>query len=225
MKIEPTGIVMIGECELQLAHCTARTPAPITAVWTGPSRRQVDVCRRCLEDMVRSGDWEIPGAKINTRVDLAVYDKVGSLQLVVDVKLQPAVKPLDVSAWAIRVRRNLLAHAGVPASPFFLFAAYPTSFFLWTPALASLLDAAPEFSFDIQEELSPFLESSSDGDVQEADVRDAIATWLRGIINRDGASEDYPKHDWRLNSGLMQAIRGGHLVTASQADVPVALVA
>lgn len=64
MKVEPSGVVMRGECDIKTEACTAKEHGPITAVWTPPGRTQTNVCRPCLEEMVRSGKWEIEGARI-----------------------------------------------------------------------------------------------------------------------------------------------------------------
>ena len=64
MKIEPTGVVMMGVCQVQTDKCTARVPAPITAVWIPPGRRQMDVCGPCLEEQIRKGEWEVEGARL-----------------------------------------------------------------------------------------------------------------------------------------------------------------
>ena len=65
MKIEPTGVVMVGVCQVQTSRCMARTPAPITAVWIPPGRRQMDVCRACLEEQIRTEKWEVEGARLH----------------------------------------------------------------------------------------------------------------------------------------------------------------
>src|SRR5947208_889384 len=89
MKIEPTGVVLVDTCSIQTYKCVAKQPAPITAVWTLPGRVQVNVCHPCLEEQVRSGEWEIQGAKIGRRADVAVYSSDKKLQLVVEVKRKP----------------------------------------------------------------------------------------------------------------------------------------
>lgn len=67
MQVEPSGVVLIGECEVQTSVCQAVEPAPITAVWTLPGRRQVNVCRACLDEKIRTGEWEAEGARAQRR--------------------------------------------------------------------------------------------------------------------------------------------------------------
>ena len=38
MKVEPSGVVMIAECQIQTPLCTAKHPAPVTAVWENLER-------------------------------------------------------------------------------------------------------------------------------------------------------------------------------------------
>lgn len=67
MQIEPSGVVMLGECTVRTSLCTALSPAPVTAVWALPGRVQINVCRACLEEMMREGQWEVPGARVPKR--------------------------------------------------------------------------------------------------------------------------------------------------------------
>jgi len=81
MKVEPSGVVMIDICSIQTDKCVAKKPAPVTAVWSPPGRTQMNVCRPCLEEKIRAGEWEIQGARVEQRVDVAVYSKEQQLQL------------------------------------------------------------------------------------------------------------------------------------------------
>jgi len=71
MEIEPSGVVMLGECAIQTQFCTALTPAPITAVWAVPGRVQINVCRACLEEMIRENQWQIAGVRVAKRQEAA----------------------------------------------------------------------------------------------------------------------------------------------------------
>ncbi len=63
-KIEPSGIVLKGVCQVQTQWCTAKAEGPITAVWGPPGRTQINVCRACLEEKIRLGEWEVEGARV-----------------------------------------------------------------------------------------------------------------------------------------------------------------
>ena len=63
-KIEPSGVTLKGVCSIQTERCTAKTEAPITAVWGPPGQTQINVCRVCLEEKMRLGEWEVEGARL-----------------------------------------------------------------------------------------------------------------------------------------------------------------
>jgi hypothetical protein len=109
MRIEPSGVVFVGICNIQTEKCVAKSPSPITAIWTSPGRMQVDVCRPCLEEQICDGKWEIQGARVTKRTDIAVYSPGKKLQLVVEIRKKPDTK-LD-SEWAQTVFRNLVLHS------------------------------------------------------------------------------------------------------------------
>lgn len=210
MKVEPSGVVMIGECELRFPHvCTALSPAPITAVWGFPSRKQFDICRSCLEEMVRRGEWEIQGAKIARKYDIAVYDKTERLQLVVEVRDYPYKPPAQLEEWAVRIRRNLIVHSGIPSAVYFLFASHPALFYLWTKE--DMPEAAPHYSFKMQTELPSLYENT--GGVSNQQQEDAIYSWLTFLVSDRNGVESRRKHpEWLYASGLCKAIQGGRIV-------------
>jgi len=63
-KVEPSGIVLRAVCTIQTNRCTAKTEGPITAVWGSPGQTQINVCRICLEEKIRLGEWEVEGARL-----------------------------------------------------------------------------------------------------------------------------------------------------------------
>lgn len=63
MKIEPSGVIMVGVCDVQTEVCVAKEPSAITAVWTVPGRTQINVCSACLNEQLRSGKWQAEGAR------------------------------------------------------------------------------------------------------------------------------------------------------------------
>jgi hypothetical protein len=71
MKVQTSGVVFIGQCEVQTKKCTAPTSAGITAVWGVPSRVQIDVCGACLAEQLRTGQWTLATAEY--RVESGAY--------------------------------------------------------------------------------------------------------------------------------------------------------
>lgn len=208
MKVEPTGVVMIGTCEIQTEFCTAHAPAPITAVWTSPGRRQVDVCHACLDYMVRDGRWEVSGARIRRRADLVVVDSGNNPVLVVEVKSSHRSSPATPE-WAQLIRRNLRAHIGIPEARYFMLAVVPGPFFLWCEGESLELDAAPDFEFDISPVIVRYVEEQSSA-LPEAWRRDeeAVGHWLQDLVQGRATTPD----PWLLKSGLAQALAGGRVV-------------
>lgn len=213
MKVEPSGVVMIGECEIRTPFCTALTPAPITAVWGVPARRQTNVCGRCLEEMVRRGDWEIWGAKIPRKYDLAVYGRDEKLQLVVEVQNTPYKRSEELENWATRIRRNLVVHSGIPTYVYFLLAAYPAPFFLWGADEAS--EAHPHYRFDVQAEMPRLHESKTISDYQQQ--VDAVYSWVTALMEEPLEASEQAA--WLRDSGLYEAIRGGTIVKRANVGV------
>ncbi len=206
MKIEPSGVVEIGKCDLRLPGCLALTPAPVMAIWVSPGRVvAATVCRFCLSEMVRLGEWENPGAHLKRRFDIAVYDKDERLRLVVDVKNYSYKHEGAVEQWATRIRRNLVRHAAVPIYVYFLLAVYPAPFYLWLPDDAP--DAPPRFAIDVQAQM-PLLQESKTSDYEQQ--VDAIHAWLVSLL--DGPAEEAAPQAWLHESGLYEAMRGGRIV-------------
>ncbi len=215
MRIEPSGIVMIGECEIQTPCCTALTPAPITAVWGSPGRRQIDVCRGCLEQMIRLGEWENPGARITRSYDIAVYDKKERLQLVVEVKTRPYELATQMEDWATRIRRNLILHSGIPSSVYFMLAVFPAPFYFWDQKDAP--EALPRYTFDASSEVMACLHDTIDNKYRQQE--EAVTLWLRAIVNgTPGIKISTEEIKWLFRSGLHQAIQGGTVVTQAKAN-------
>lgn len=209
MRVEPTGVVFIGECEVQSPRCVALTPEPITAVWTPSQRRQVNVCRACLDEMVRAGQWEVASARLDRQYDVAVLDARHEPVLVVQVKLRQ-MGSTPKTAWARSVRRNVIAHGGSAAAPYFMVALVPSHAYLWARPDAGDLDLEPDYLIDTESALTPFLNAQALVDQpawQRAEA--AVAGWL-GEVLRHGTAEE-----WFRQSGLAEAARGGEVVTES----------
>lgn len=214
MKVDPSGIVTIGECDLRLPGCRALTPAPVMAILVSLGREvAATVCRSCLDEMVRLGEWEIPGAHLKRRFDIAVYDKDERLRLVVDVKNYSYKHEGDSEQWGTRIRRNLVRHAAVPIYVYFLLAISPAPFYLWLPEDAS--ETPPHYCFDVQAELPRLYKSKTVSDYQQQ--IDAVYSWLTALSNEP--LEDAEQPDWLGDSRLYEAIQGGTIV--KRADVSV----
>lgn len=62
MRIEVTGRIFSGRCEIQTEWCHARACGALGAVIT-PDGREIHVCGSCLSEMSRIGAWYLPGTR------------------------------------------------------------------------------------------------------------------------------------------------------------------
>ena len=67
-KVEPSGVILHGVCDIQTDRCIAKDGGAITAVWGPPGRTQINVCRVCLEEKMRCGEWIVEGARLRQPV-------------------------------------------------------------------------------------------------------------------------------------------------------------
>lgn len=210
MKIEPSGVILTGICEIQTPVCQALVPAPITAVWAPPGHRQVNVCSACLEEQMRDGEWEIPGAHVRRRFDIVTYDTENELQLIVEVKSWPPSDAQEALVWAVRIHRNLIVHAALTPAPFFLLVGFPKHFFLWKALEFSRPDAQPDYSYHGSDLLEPFfgiLDSESDVRM-ELQHEKVVATWVESLTRANQLPAQISTASL-LESGLLAAISGG----------------
>jgi hypothetical protein len=141
------------------------------------------------------------------RPDFVVQSPDQRIVLVVEAK-----KRANATAeWAAQMRRNLAAHGALPSAPFFLLA-LPDKFFLWKQPLSTQL-ALPDFEFDAEEILRPYLESLHTplSEMSGRSFESVVRLWLDDLV-RDGAL-DQP--GWLHASGLDAQLRDA--VVTSQA--------
>jgi hypothetical protein len=204
MRIKTTGEVFTAVCDVQAEWCRARTPAPVTAVLTPFPQARVSVCRPCLEDMVRNGEWEIPGARVAPEHDVAVLDRRGRPRLFIDAKRPPCCG--DVGDWARRVHHNLIHFSGLPAGTAYLLIGFPDRYFGWTAAAARNPDSAPTCELRCAEVLAPFL-ADADGDGPAA-RESAVAAWMESVLAAVEPGSGGPA-GWLADAGVLATVRGG----------------
>lgn len=219
MKIEPTGVIFVDVCSIQTERCVAKESAPITAVWSLPGRVQINVCRPCIEVQIRSGEWEIQGARIERRADVAVYSTDGRLQLVVEVKKRPAAK--ISGSWATTIHRNLLTHSGVPNAPYFLLAVPPDHLFLWKKSDSTNHQRNADYEIEAKRLFEkhpdnlfvglPQPPSSSQAFNEHFYLEQLVSFWLEDLVKSEPSPDD-PSYKWLYESGLYGAIKGGSVV-------------
>lgn len=191
-RIEPTGVIFAGICDIQTDRCVARQTAPITAVWAHPGRTQVNVCRECLEEMVRKGEWKIEGARIRQRADVVAYNSAGKVTLIVEAKFPSNKHSSDRQA--IQVRQNLIAHRGIPAVPYFM-VAFPDYFYLWTQS--DMNDDSEDRPADIKIDAKSIIDRYAQvigvnlDEITPLDFERLVYLWLKDISSEAGDTLEY----------------------------------
>ena len=151
--------------------------------------------------------------------DISVYDKNGHLILAVEVK-----RKLNASVeWATRFRRNILVHGLLPDTKFFLLAT-PDRFFLWKDAGMDLLLREPTYVADPRAILSPYFERAgvTVDDISSYSLELIIVSWLSILtFSSETMAHETMAHEimtytngsspWLMESGLINAVAGGHL--------------
>ena len=211
MKVEPSGVVMIGVCDIQTPKCTAKNLAAVTAIWTSPGRSQINVCRECLEEMIRSGQWEIPNARISRHIDVAAVDPNNKLILAIEVKRRP-LYDRNIADYARRIHRNLLSHGVFPGLPYFMIVFVPTPAFLWTPKSFLEPESQPEFSLDISEDIEGILDTiKGSPDEDPLIMEKVVANWLEIAIVNMNREEGY-RPEWLVKSGLFEKLKEARIL-------------
>ncbi len=141
--------------------------------------------------------------------DIALYDQNDRLVLAVEVK-----NKLNASVeWAARLRRNIFAHGLLSDMAFFLLAT-PDRFFLWKDAGADLTLSEPTYIIDSRPILSPYFERAgvTADDISSNSLELIIVSWLSVLTFSAETMETLNgSTTWLTDSGLINAVAGGHL--------------
>jgi hypothetical protein len=209
MRIEPSGVIFKGICDIQTDRCLAKQTAPVTAVWGAPGRSQINVCRPCLEEKVRAGEWEIQGAHIPRRADVAVYSPDRKLQVVVEVKKSARINAGPLKQRATQIHRNLLAHAGLPKAAYFLLAILPGYFYLWKEDHVANLDRQPDYEINANEILKPYFDGLSvpPEHANDFELEKLVSSWLSDVAKSPPPTDKTLQ--WLQDSGLYESLKDG----------------
>jgi len=147
--------------------------------------------------------------------DVAVYSPDGNLQLVVEIKNRTGAS----AEWVTHMRRNLLVHAVIPPSPYFLLA-LPDFFYLWTDALSVHELAPPAYQIKATEVLAPYLDQTTQSlkDLSEYGLELLVTSWLADVVEAELRRDMVGPHlQWLFDSGLYEAIRHGSITIEATA--------
>jgi hypothetical protein len=204
MIVEPTGVVFTGTCDVQTERCAAREHGPISAIWTIPQREQVNVCGACLPEMVRNGEWEIPGSRIPPRHDLAILDRHGHPRLLIHVMQGAPGTAASAEEWARRIHHNQVRYSRTPADATFMLIGFPDLFFVWAPRAGP--DSAPSYQLRSAEVLAPYLLAMEDAG--PAARERAVAEWVESFLAYTPPGATGPA-GWLAAAGLLDDVRDG----------------
>ncbi len=139
--------------------------------------------------------------------DIVVYSVDKTPQLVIEIKTKKGASP----EWATKLRRNLIVHGVIPASPFFLLI-LPDHLYLWKDS-SSMEVLLPDYVIDASPILTPFLKATnlSLNTISGEGLELVVDFWLNELIDSE-LPDDKTGFDWLYASGLYEAIKNGSVV-------------
>ncbi|MFN8489527.1 MAG: hypothetical protein U0350_18230 [Caldilineaceae bacterium] len=146
---------------------------------------------------------------MNLQPDVVVYSSQDKPQLVVEVKNRSGAS----DEWARQMRRNLLAHALVPATPYFLLV-LPDYIYLWRSKDLANIENPPDYKVETQVVLADYLQRLSRPlrEISEYSLELLVNSWLKDIVNLPQLAQDDPAQRWLIESGLYNAIQKGSVI-------------
>jgi hypothetical protein len=152
---------------------------------------------------------------MNSKPDIAVYSPDHNLLLVVEIKGTPK----SDRRWAAKLRRNLVVHGEVPASPYFLLVV-PDHLYLWKNEISDEA-VPPTYSADTQTVLQKYLpkwKNFKHEPLSERGLELAVQSWLSELTTADTLDPvNEAANAWLQGSGLTEEIRTGEVRAESQA--------
>jgi hypothetical protein len=139
--------------------------------------------------------------------DLVAYNVNGQVTLIAEAKSKT-----DTSRdWAVRMRRNMLAHGLVPDSPFFLLA-LPDKLYLWKDAGNAPEMVQPTYEIDGTPFFQPYYKRAGIRleDLNNQSFELIVTSWLNEVM-QFGLPKEIPTRYRRQlqESGLLEALQGG----------------
>jgi hypothetical protein len=122
-------------------------------------------------------------------------------------------------AWAAQVRRNLLAHASLPNSPFFLMV-LPDRIYLWKDAGNEPELVEPTYEIDAAPIFQPYFNGTTISlEDMTAEAFKIIAIWWLNTLTwvNTPANLQELQDQMLQESGLLYALRDGHIAITEPA--------
>jgi hypothetical protein len=149
---------------------------------------------------------------MNPQPDVVVYASNDKPQLVVEVKNRAGAS----DEWARQMRYNLLAHALVPLTPYFLLV-LPDFTYLWRSKDLANIESPPDYKVETQAVLADYLRRLPKplSEISEYSLEILVNSWLKDVVSLPLSGVDNPAQRWIVESGLYQAIKKGAVVAES----------
>lgn len=150
---------------------------------------------------------------MNAAADLIVYSPDGVPQLAVEAKRKSNSSPES----AAKMRRNLLVHASIPATRYFLLAV-PGRMYFWKDA-SPQQEVAPDFEIETASVLRGYFDPTRvpPDTMSEQSLELAVAAWLADLTSGQTTAPGGAGQAWLQDSGLLNAIRSGFVQTDAAA--------
>lgn len=152
---------------------------------------------------------EAAGLTMHVRADLALYDPVGRLVALAEVKNKRGTS----REWAAKTRRNILAHGGISDVDFFLLIT-PDRLYLWKDAGTDPVEVPPSYQAEADSLFSPYLEGAGvdprtvGGHAFELIVSAWLSDVMRSAVSTNGHGDD---RSWLARSGFHAAVKDGRI--------------
>lgn len=146
---------------------------------------------------------------MSPRADLALYDRDGQLTAVAEIKNKVGTS----REWAVKLRRNILAHGGFRSIDFFLLVT-PDRLYLWKDAGGEAALVEPTYEVDAYPLLEPYFARAgvAPADVSGRAFELVVAAWLADLVRATGTSEKLGEgQSWLVESGFLAAVRNGRV--------------
>jgi hypothetical protein len=142
-------------------------------------------------------------------VDVFAYDKQGKLALIVEAKGRTHTS----SDWAIKMRRNILAHGLMPFSQYFMLA-LPDKLYLWKNIDNNIDLIEPTYETNSEPLFHGYFKKANlnPEDIGGRSFELIVTSWINELVNL-GIADELPLEQRKLlvDSGLVAALKGGSI--------------
>lgn len=147
--------------------------------------------------------------------NISIYNRNNQLVLAAEVKIG-----LNAPAeWAAEFRRNIFSHEIYAPAPYFMFI-LPDKIYMWTDPSTSDKITLPDYTIDAYPIFGSYYKKADidPSKIDRSTLELIASSWLGGIIYFSNSPNDLDEsQQWMIESGLYDAISGGHFLTKAVA--------